>query len=95
MVSNIKNVIAENIEMFNYEPINLTKSNCKLSDGLIYLCSKGPSFIPIRNTFDWGQLKIGFDKFKNTLRKISSFSRTEAGSNTEKNTTFSLAIGNP
>ena len=52
MVSNIKNVIAENIEMFNYEPINLTKSNCKLSDGLIYLFSKGPSFIPIRNTFD-------------------------------------------
>ena len=52
VVWNIKNVIAENIEMFTYEPINLTKSNCKLSDGLINLCSKGPSFIPIRNTFD-------------------------------------------
>ena len=50
VVSNSNNLIAEGIEMPNYEPINLTKSNCELSDGLISLCSEGPSFIPILNT---------------------------------------------
>ena len=34
VVSNINNVIAEGIEMPNYEAINLTKSNCKSSDCL-------------------------------------------------------------
>ena len=86
VVSNSNKVIAEGIEMPNYEPINLTKSNCELSDGLISLCSKGPSFIPTPNIFDWRQLQIDFDKFKNTLRKISFFSTIEAGSNTNKNT---------
>ena len=42
MVSNINNVIAGNIEIPKCEPINLTKSNCELSEGLISLCSKGP-----------------------------------------------------
>ena len=32
MVSNINNIIAGNIEIPNYEPINPTKSNCELSD---------------------------------------------------------------
>ena len=86
MVSNSNKVIAEGIEMPNYEPINLTKNNCELSDGLISLCSKGPSFITTPNTFDWRRLQIDFDKFKNTLRKISFFSTFEAGSNTNKNT---------
>ena len=45
--------------------------------------------------FDWRQLQIDFDKFKDTLRKISFFSTNEAGSNTNKNTTWPLAIGNP
>ena len=95
VVSNSNKVIAEGIEMPNYEPINLTKSNCELSDGLISLCSKGPSFIPTPNTFDWRQLQIDFDKFKNTLRKISFFSTIEADSNANKNTTLPLAIDNP
>ena len=96
MVSNSNKVIAEGIEMPNYEPINFTRSDCELSDGLISLCSKGPSFIPTPNTFDWRQLQIDFDKFKNTLRKISFFFSTiEAGSNANKNTTLSLAIDNP
>ena len=95
MVSNINNVIAENIEIPNYEPINLTKRNCELSGGLISLCSKGPSFIPTLNTFDWRQLQINFGKFKNTLRKISFFSTKEARSNTNKYTTLPLTIDNP
>ena len=95
VVSNSNKVIAEGIEMPNYEPINLTKNNCELSEGLISLCSKGPLFIPAPNTFDWRQLQIDFDKFKNTLRKISFFSTIEAGSNTSKNTTLPLAIDNP
>ena len=57
MVSNSNNVIAEGMEVPNYEPINLTKSNWELSEGLISLCSKGPSFIPTPNTFDWRQLQ--------------------------------------
>ena len=73
VVSNSNRAIAEGIAMPNYESINLTKSNCELSDGLISLCSKGPSFISTLNTFDWRQLQIDFDKFKNTLRKISFF----------------------
>ena len=73
MVSNSNKVIAEGIEMPNYEPINLTKNNCELSDVLISLCCKGLSFIPTPNTFDWRQLQIDFDKFKNTLTKISFF----------------------
>ena len=56
VVSNSNKVIAEGIEMPNYEPINLTKSNCELSDGLIWLCSIGRSFIATPNTFDWRQL---------------------------------------
>ena len=40
VVSNSNKVIAEGIEMPNYEPINLTKSNCELSNGLISLCLK-------------------------------------------------------
>ena len=52
VVSNINNGIAENIEIPNYESINFTKNNGELSDGLISLCSKGPSFIATRNTFD-------------------------------------------
>ena len=96
MVSNINNIIAGNIKISNYEPINLTKSNCKSSDGLISLYSEGPPFIPTPNTFDWRQLEIDFDKFKNTLRKISFFfSINEAGSNTNKNTTLPLTIDNP
>ena len=95
VVSNINNVITESIEMLNYEPINLTRSHCELSDGLIPLCSKGPSFIPTPNTFDRRRLQIDFDKFKNTLRKISFFSTIEAGSYTNKNTTLPLAIDNP
>ena len=91
MVSNSNKVIAEGIEMPNYEPINLTKNNCELSDGLIPLCSKGPSFIPTPNTFDWRQLQIDFDKFKNALRKISFFSTIETDSNTNKNTALPLA----
>ena len=59
------------------------------------LCSKGPSFIPKPNYFGWRQLQIDFDKFENTLRKISFFSTIEAGSNANKNTTLSLAIDNP
>ena len=93
MVSSSNYVVAEGIEMPNYEPINLTKSNCELSDGLISLCSKGPSFIPTPNTFDWRQLRIDFDRLKNTLRKF--FSIIKAGSNTNKNTTLLLAIDNP
>ena len=73
MVSNINNLIAGNFEIPNYELINLAKSNCELSDGLISLCSKGPSFIPIPNTFDWRQLQIDFDKFKNKLRNTHFF----------------------
>ena len=80
VVSNINNVIAEDTEMPNYEPINLIKNNCELSDGLTSLCSKGPSFITTPNTFDWRQLQTDFDKFKNTLRKISFFPIFEAGS---------------
>ena len=95
MVSNMNNVTAGNIEIPNYEPINLTKSNCELSEGLISLCSKGPSFVPTPNTFDWRQLQIDFDKFKNTLRKISFSSINEAGSSTNKNTTLPLTIDNP
>ena len=95
MVSNSNNVIAEGIEMPNYEPIYLTKSNWELSDGLISLCSKSPSFIPTPNTFDWRKLQIDFDKFENTLRKSLFFSAIEAGSNTNKNTTLPLAIDNP
>ena len=45
VVSNINNLIAENIEI-NYEPVNLAKNNCKLSDCLISLFSKGFLFIP-------------------------------------------------
>ena len=70
VLSNSNKVMAEGIEMPNYEPINLTKSNCELSDGLISLCSKIPSFIPTPNTFDWRQLQIDFDKFKNAVTKI-------------------------
>ena len=70
MVSSSNYVVAEGVEMPNYEPINLTKSNCKLSDSLISLCSKGPSFIPTPNTFDWRQVRIDFDRLKNTLRKV-------------------------
>ena len=95
VVSNNNKVIAEGIEMSNYEPINLTRSNCELSNGLISLCSKGPSFIPTRNIFDWRQLQIDFDKFKNTLRKILFVSTIDAGSNANKNTTLPLAIDNP
>ena len=95
MVSNSNNVIAEAIEMPNYEPKYLTKSNSELSDRLISLCSKGPSFIPILNTFDWRQLQIDFDKFKTTLRKISFFSTIEGGSKTNKSTTLPLAINHP
>ena len=61
VVSNINNVIAEDIEMPNYQPINLIKSNCELSDGLTSLYSKGPSFITTPNTFDWRQLQTDFD----------------------------------
>ena len=92
---NINNIIAKSIEIPDYEPINRTKNNCKLSDSLISLCSKGPSFIPIPNIFDWRQLQIDFEKFKNTLRKISFFSTNEAGSNNNKNTTLPLTIDNP
>ena len=73
MVSNINNVLVKNIEIPNYEPITHTKSNCESSDGLISLCSRGPSFILTPNTFDWRQLQIDFHKFKNTLRNISFF----------------------
>ena len=65
------------MEVPNYEPVNLTKSNWELSDGLISLCSKGPSFIPTPNTFDWRQPQIDFDKFENTLKKSSFFSTIE------------------
>ena len=56
VVSNSNNVIAEGMEVPNYEPINLTKSNWELSDGLILLCSKSPSFIPTPNSFGPRQL---------------------------------------
>ena len=56
MVSNSNNVIAEGMEVPNYEPINLAKSNWELSDGLISLCSKSPSSIPTPNSFDPRQL---------------------------------------
>ena len=56
VVSNSNNVIAEGMEVPNYEPVNLTKSNWELSDGLISLCSKSPSFIPTPNSFDPRQL---------------------------------------
>ena len=95
MVSNNNNVIAENIEIPNYNFINLTKNNYELPGGLISLCSKGLSFIPTPNTFGWRQLEIDFDKFKNTIRKISFFSTNEAGINTNKNTTIPLTIDNP
>ena len=64
MVSNINNEIAGNIEIPNYEPINLTKSNCELSGGQMSLCSKGPTFIPTPNTFDWRQLQIDLVSLK-------------------------------
>ena len=51
MVSNVNNVITESIEISDYEPVNVTKNSCELSDGLIYLFSKSPSFIPTQNTF--------------------------------------------
>ena len=94
MVSNNNNVIAENIEIPNFEPINLTKYHCELSDSLISLCSKGPSFIPTPNTFHWRELQINFNKFKNTIRKFPFFSTNEAGSNNKKNTTLPLIIDN-
>ena len=64
-----------NIEIPNYELINLTKSNCKLWDGQISLCSKGLSFISIPNTFNtfnWTQLQVDFYKFrkKNFLQEM-------------------------
>ena len=70
MVWSSNYVVAEGVEMPNYEPINLTKSNCELSDSLISLCSKSPSFIPTPNTFYWRQLRIDFDRLKDILRKI-------------------------
>ena len=51
VVSNVNNVITESIEISDYEPINVTKNSCELSDGLIYVFSKSPSFIPTQNTF--------------------------------------------
>ena len=78
MVSSSIYVIAEGIEMPNYEPTNLLKINNKISDGLILLYSKGSSFIPIPNTFDRRKLQIEFDKFKNTFRNISFSSTIEA-----------------
>ena len=52
----IKKHVREEVQKF-------IKINCELSDSLISLCSKGPSFIPTQNTFDWRQLQIDFDKF--------------------------------
>ena len=84
----IKKHVREEVQKF-------IKSNWELSDSLISLCSKGPSFIPTLNTFDWRRLQIDFHKFQNTLRKISFFSTMEAGSNADKDTTLPLTIDNP
>ena len=73
MVSNITNVISENIELPNFESHNLSKNNCELSSGLISLCSKGLLLIPTPNIFDLRQLQIDFDKIKNALREFSFF----------------------
>ena len=73
MVSNITNVISENIELPNFESNNLSKNNCELSGGLISLCSKGLLLIPTPNIFDLRQLQIDFDKIKNALREFSFF----------------------
>ena len=73
MVSNSNNVIAEGIEMPNYEPINLTKSNWELSDGLISLCSKSPSFIQHRILLTGENYKLILISLKIRLEKVHFF----------------------
>ena len=51
-----------------YDPLNLHKSNTPLETGLTSPCRKGPSFVPVPPSYNWLQLKINFDSFRNRLR---------------------------
>ena len=47
--------------------INLHKSNTPLEIGLTSFCRKGPSFVPVTHSYNWLQLRINFDSFRNRL----------------------------
>ena len=53
-----------------YDPLILHKSNTPLETGLTSLCRKGPSFVQVlpAPSFNWLQLQINFDSFRNRLR---------------------------
>ena len=44
-------------QKISFEPINLHKNNAPLSDGLKFLCSKGPSYVPVPPHGNWFQLQ--------------------------------------
>ena len=53
-----------------YDPLNLHKSNTPQKTGLTSLCRKGPSFVPVPPSYNWLQLLINFDSFRNRLRTL-------------------------
>ena len=70
-----------------YDPLNLHKSNAPLETSLTSLCGKGPSFVPLPPSYNWLQLQINFDSFRNRLRASNLFR--------DKNSNYTPSVERP
>ena len=82
--SNITDNLNNSQNMPSYEPINLERNNNILSDGLKFLCNKGPSYVPVLSHYNWLELQKNFDLFRNRLRTRFLFSNKESSCEKEK-----------
>ena len=51
-----------------YDPLNFHKSNMPREAGLTSLCRKGSSFVQVPPSYNWLQVQINFDSFRNRIR---------------------------
>ena len=70
----LREEILSSSEIPPFDPINLDGLERELPSGLSELCQRGPSFIPIPDSYDWLQLQKDFDRFRNRVRSTVFFS---------------------
>ena len=72
-----KNKILDGVVIPPYDPINLDAKERDLPPGLPALCKRGPSFVPLPESYDYLQLQKDYDRFRNSMRAEVFFSKKE------------------
>ena len=73
----LKEEILSDVIIPPYDPINLDAKERDLPFGLAELCSRGPSFIPVPDSYDWLQLQKDFDRLRNSMRAQVFFAKQQ------------------